>query len=665
MNWAAVKNLLSKFSLASLKLGFFGFLFFGLFVPPVAAEENFTIDLRTDYSVTSAGETTVTHNFTIINKTPSFFINRYSILVSSIKPKAISAKMGDVPIEPTISEQGNQTTVTVDFPEKVVGENKALKFEIKYTTSDLAQVSGKVLEVNIPPMAKTDNFRNFSVSVATPSNFGLPTRSNPMYVNSTNQNGLQAVEYNQAAGKGIVSVYGSNQFFKLKFNYQMSNPGNQPVLTQVTFPPDTSTQKIYYDQIQPRPESWKTDLDGNWLATYTLPANKDVLIEVAATIRLSLVPDLSFPTQPVLPEFLKSQDYWPVTDIAVQEQAEPLTSPNQIYDFTLEKLSYTTANLDENLTRLGALKILKTPDLATCQEYADLFVTLARANKIPARRLIGYAQTKNQQLRPTGFQGDILHAWAEYYDSEKNQWQVVDPTWGDTTGGMDYFSQTDLNHIVFAINGISSVLPYPAGSYQQGKTPSKSVVVEFADSFPESKPELYVEVAPKKIAGLAIPGWLELTVTNPVGQAWYNLNFAFPEGLAVTSEIPLPDRILPYQVYKTTISAYNQNKPNYFGQTNFEFALNLVKLNVGGAQTTLYVIPKLASQLGFSNFVLALVGGVSCCAILAWGLFVLGLNWANSLRRQSQESSTPASKLQPIPPTQPQDQETSRDSSGS
>ncbi len=58
---------------------------------------------------------------------------------------------------------------------------------------------------------------------------------------------------------------------------------------------------------------------------------------------------------------------------------------------------------------------------------------------------------------------DVLHAWPEYYDESKKTWIMIDPTWGNTTHGMDYFSSLDFEHITFVIKGLSSTYPVPAG----------------------------------------------------------------------------------------------------------------------------------------------------------------------------------------------------------
>jgi transglutaminase-like putative cysteine protease len=97
-------------------------------------------------------------------------------------------------------------------------------------------------------------------------------------------------------------------------------------------------------------------------------------------------------------------------------------------------------------------------------EFTDLFVALARANGIPARSIEGYAHTENDKLRPLSLVKDVLHAWPEYYDDKKHTWVMVDPTWGNTTGGTDYFEVFD--HIVFVRKGIDSTYPIPAGGYK-------------------------------------------------------------------------------------------------------------------------------------------------------------------------------------------------------
>jgi hypothetical protein len=115
--------------------------------------------------------------------------------------------------------------------------------------------------------------------------------------------------------------------------------------------------------------------------------------------------------------------------------------------------------------------------------YTDLFIAMSRAAGIPARELNGYAYTADNVLRPISieFRGtDVLHSWPEFYDPYFG-WVAIDPTWGSTTNGLDYFSKLDTNHFVFAIKGLSSESPLPAGAYKLEGTTDGDVQVGFAD----------------------------------------------------------------------------------------------------------------------------------------------------------------------------------------
>jgi hypothetical protein len=110
-------------------------------------------------------------------------------------------------------------------------------------------------------------------------------------------------------------------------------------------------------------------------------------------------------------------------------------------------------------------------------EYTDLFIAIARAAKIPAREINGYAYSDNPKIKPLSLVSDVLHAWPEYWDSGKKVWVAIDPTWQDTTGGADFFNKLDLRHFTFVIHGVDPQKPYPPGSYKLGANPQKDVFV--------------------------------------------------------------------------------------------------------------------------------------------------------------------------------------------
>ena len=107
---------------------------------------------------------------------------------------------------------------------------------------------------------------------------------------------------------------------------------------------------------------------------------------------------------------------------------------------------------------------------------------------IPSRAIIGYAVTSNESLRPQASSQDILHAYPEYLDTERKIWLAVDPTWGHTTGGSEYFDRLDFGHLTFVRLGADSSYPLPAGSYRDSDTP-KQIKVEVKSDAPPTQAE--------------------------------------------------------------------------------------------------------------------------------------------------------------------------------
>ena len=202
--------------------------------------------------------------------------------------------------------------------------------------------------------------------------------------------------------------------------------------------------------------------------------------------------------------------------------AEELKTPRQIYDYVVDNLIYDYGRLGESTTRLGAANALDNQDSALCMEFTDLFIALARARGIPARAVNGYAYTDNSSLRPLSLKQDVLHAWPEYYDQERQLWRPVDPTWGNTTGGVDYFAQTDLNHFAFVILGEDSSYPIPAGAYKTNDQPAKNVAVNFGRSvLPEPQVEVEFNLPRESLAGVNLTG--KIIVKNTGNVALYKL----------------------------------------------------------------------------------------------------------------------------------------------
>jgi len=118
---------------------------------------------------------------------------------------------------------------------------------------------------------------------------------------------------------------------------------------------------------------------------------------------------------------------------------------------------------------------------------------------------------------------DVLHSWPEYYDVGQKLWIPIDPTWANTTGGVNYFDKLDYNHIALSIHGQASTYPYPAGFYKKAGKNSKDVRVEFSDTFPApASQQLAVSYAfpPSVSSGFAAKGSV-IRAGKPCQRLWF------------------------------------------------------------------------------------------------------------------------------------------------
>lgn len=93
-----------------------------------------------------------------------------------------------------------------------------------------------------------------------------------------------------------------------------------------------------------------------------------------------------------------------------------------------------------------------------CQDFANLFIALARLLNIPARYRVGYIHTGNRYDNPE--QGDASHAWVEVYLPGIG-WRGFDPTNGCTVGrdhirvacGRNYRDATPTTGVIYRGGG--------------------------------------------------------------------------------------------------------------------------------------------------------------------------------------------------------------------
>ena len=508
-------------------------LFLSLSLPPHAlAAREFDINSKSFYSVGPDGTTTVKHEIGLTNKFADIYPTHYALSVGSTRVSSAWARDGQGFLTPNVSTNENSTGIDFEFQEKSVGLGQTLSFSLGYQDEDIAQQNGRIWEVNIPRPEDITEFTNYQVILLVPEEFHEPVQMNPQPTRTTIQKGVLGFEFDKELlqQRGVTAIFGDKQVMSFDLRYSIENSSPIGKLAKVALPPDTTYQRMIYNEITPKPQNVEIDDDGNWLASFKVEGGKSLEIHAIGFVILTLIPQQSAAPGNPDQNNLQSDLPWQVDDPTIQDLAKKLKTPENIYNFVVSTLTYNYDRVQAGNARLGAVGALAHPDQAICTEFTDLFVALSRTAGIPARELNGFAYTQNSKLRPVSLKQDILHAWPEYYDQERGIWIPVDPTWGNTTQGIDYFSRFDLNHVVFVIHGKSAQFPYPAGFYKISQTEGKDINIMPSTLDPEIREEIEVvfdlpneistaisrngKIVVKAIGNSTIPQ-TELKITSP------------------------------------------------------------------------------------------------------------------------------------------------------
>lgn len=485
-------------------------LFFFFSANSAFAAENFSTAYNVIYTVSESSNTHVEMRIGLTNTTSQYYASAYSIQVGFENISGVRSSDAGGSITPKVKKIIEGNVIDVSFNKQTVGLGKTQSFTISFDTPDIAKKQGSIWEINIPGITNQNDFTGFTVAVLVPKSFGEPVYSKPQAV------GGKAVFSKEQLGKsGISLAYGDAQVYDFSLSYHLQNPNLFPIKTEIALPPSTNYQDVYIKSISPSPSNVVLDNDGNWLAEYKLRPSEKVDVTAKGWTKLYLYPRKEVQNEQDLAVYLKEQKYWEVSDAEIQRLAKTLKTPRAIYDYVVKTLTYDFTRVTGSQARLGAVNVLRNTKSAVCLEFTDLFVAIARAAGIPAREVNGFAYTQNARQRPLSLVKDILHSWPEYYDRQQQAWIMIDPTWGNTTGGVDYFTILDFDHFAFVIKGEDSQYPVPAGGYKlAGGKDKRDVDVTFStrESQEEQKLTVIPDVEREYVSFLPISG--VITVKN-------------------------------------------------------------------------------------------------------------------------------------------------------
>jgi hypothetical protein len=484
-----------------------------VFANKTALAADFSSKYNVTYTLNPSGTTQVRQDIQVTNQVPEYYLSKYTIDVGNQKVSSISATEKNRELKSALLSNATSSAIAIEFPDKTVGKGLSRSFSISYLSDNTMQKTGNIYQITIPKISGA-GISEHNVSLIIPNELGDPTAiaPEPAKIEKGDQSSKLTYTTDQITKSAITVTIGDEQYYTLGLTYHLKNPQNRSVYTEIALPMSTTYQKIIYDEINPKPQSITVDNDGNYIGRYTLLPRQELDVQFIG--KAIIYKKQQYQDNPLTAAqqaiYTQKQKYWETSDIAISTLAAKLRTPDKIYQYVVNTLSYDTSKLGtDEFNRRGAVKSLEQPDQSVCMEFTDLFIAIARAAGIPAREVNGFAYTNDPVSRPLSLSRDMLHAWPEYWDAERG-WVQVDPTWENTTKGTDYFDSFDLNHIAFVRKGYSSEYPYPAGSYK-GKNPdTRDVLVSLTDQFPRLLEDYRLKSAKPKthIAG----GKVELQV---------------------------------------------------------------------------------------------------------------------------------------------------------
>lgn len=506
-----------KSLLVTIFLIFLDFFYLGTaWAAPEADTKAISSQYNITYNILENGQTEVVLLGELQNLNQNVYVSAYSLLLDQIDPQNVEASDARGPIIPQVETVGKVNKISLNFNDKIIGSGRPLSFRLSYNSKRIAQKNGLVWEINIPKAADYKNVSKYEVAINVPNTFGpiIYLSPKPDLVEKKLTKTLYKYNTESISKTGAILSFGENQIYSFNLKYNLKNNNFFTGLARIALPPSIfSQQEVIYDEIYPLPLNVETDNDGNYIASYKVPAGKVFTISVKGQAKiLNSVRDVfksgtfaEIPTS--LSIYTHPQKYWEtespeiekiVNNIAGQISPQSLVAvvAQKLFDFTVNNLTYDENRIKPDLARLGALEALKNNKSAVCMEFADLYVTLLRRAGIPAQLLEGFAYTTGVSNRPVV--GDVLHSWVRLYIPRLG-WLAVDPTWSNTTGGLDYFSHLDTNHFIFSIKGSDSETPYPAGAYKISPDQVGDIEVKLSSeaNSPTPAPEVSAVIYPQ------------------------------------------------------------------------------------------------------------------------------------------------------------------------
>ena len=147
-------------------------------------------------------------------------------------------------------------------------------------------------------------------------------------------------------------------------------------------------------------------------------------------------------------KYKQSSSYWPVQSTMIQNiSQEEWYKTDDLSNWVQSASCYVTSKIkhrENQEKRLGANHAF-LKGFGDCDEFTDLFITVARIRGIPCRRLTGYFITQKKNIFTEA------HAWGEILSPEK-EWIPIDVA-------LNNLGRHSINYVILKIEEFNPALP--------------------------------------------------------------------------------------------------------------------------------------------------------------------------------------------------------------
>ena len=347
------------------------------------------------------------------------------------------------------------------------------KMTLSYNSHDFITVVGKFVNIIGTSLPRDTIFEqkdeqngtltkfNYLLSIIVDEDIQPLSKAYPSF-SKTEEEGKTLYTFSQTdrIGNSPYLEFGTSVLYRFELEYQTPKTDNlipekyskflgvlSTNIYEISLPREFSetNQKVFFESISPSPKSLHKDSEGNILALFEVAANKRDKIKIKGYITVEQdeweenqdfleIPFNSYlkniKETKSLNRYLLSTKYWQSSNDTIKKEAETLMKDKETfldiikadYAFVNEVLEYDSAKATSENERIGALEALSGGP-SVCMEYSDLMIALLRAQGIPSRAAIGYANLTSI----TSNKDQVRHQWVQIW-VPKYGWLSVDPT---------------------------------------------------------------------------------------------------------------------------------------------------------------------------------------------------------------------------------------------